>query len=64
MRENTRALEVCTADYCSRANKIPGFIQERILCVKRAKAKAKAEECTDPILAARKEILRTKLANI
>lgn len=64
MSKNTSALEVCTADYCSRTNKLPGYIQDRILYVKRSRARNKAEEITDPVLATRKKIIKAKLARI
>lgn len=64
MREHTNKLEVCTADYCSRKNGMPGFIQERLLIVKRARLKAKLEESQDPLLAARKNLLKARLAKI
>lgn len=64
MRANTSTLEVCTADYCSRTNKLPGYIQERLLYVKRARAKGKAEDITAPALAAKKKILKKKIEQI
>ena len=64
MRENTKAIEVSTADFCSRSASVPGYIKDRIMRVKRARAKAKTEELKDPILATRKKILKAKLAKI
>lgn len=64
MRENTKAIEVSTADFCSRSASVPGYIKDRILYVKRSRARNKAEEITDPLLATRKKIIKAKLARI
>lgn len=64
MRTYQRAIETSAADLHRHAGNVPGFIEERILCVKRAKAKAKLDVITHPVLAAKREILKAKAARI
>lgn len=48
----------------SRKNSLPKAIEERLLMVKRARLKAKLNGNNDQVLAAKKKLLKAKLARL